>query len=249
LKIKSLFQSAEVRRLAKLGIKDTKSWVNHPSKILHARCSAGGTYAPWLEDQIFLKLFKAVQQSTLVDIYRCYELWDIAQQVKTVDGDILEIGVWRGGTGAILTAAVTDTAKKVFLADTFQGVVKASVRDPRYIGGEHSDTSVQIVENLLERLGLKGRAQLLEGIFPDDTSIAIPGKLALVHCDVDVYESCNDIVEWCLPRLSVGGVMIFDDYGFSGCEGVTEYCNKLRNLETLRFIYNVNGQAVFTRIR
>ncbi len=178
MKIKSLFQSTEVRRLAKLGIKDTKSWVNYPSRILHARCSAGGTYAPWLEDQIFLKLFKAVQQSTLVDIYRCYELWDIAQQVRTVDGDILEVGVWRGGTGAILTAAVTDTAKKVFLADTFQGVVKASVMDPRYIGGEHSDTSVQIVETLLERLGLKGRAQLLEGIFPDDTSIAIPGKLA-----------------------------------------------------------------------
>jgi len=248
LKIRNFFQSAGVRRLEELGIKNTKSWVNYPSEIRHARCTPGGTYAPWLEDQAFLKVFEAVKKNTLVDIYRCYELWDIAGQMKSVEGDILEVGVWRGGTGAILASAVLNTVKSVFLADTFKGVVKASAMDPRYVGGEHADTSTQIVKSLLVQLGIESQCQLLEGVFPDDTSIAIPGKLAMVHCDVDVYQSCKDIIEWCLPRISVGGVFVFDDYGFSGCEGVTQYCNELRALDAFRFIYNVNGHAVFTRV-
>ncbi len=249
MKIKNLFQSAESRSLAKLGIKNAKSWVNYPSSLRHARCSPGGTYSPWIEDQVFLKLFKKIQGSTLVDIYRCYELWDIAQQIEVVEGDVLEVGVWRGGTGAILTSALAQSSKAIFLADTFRGVVNAGPKDPRYVGGEHADTSVQAVEDLMAQLGLKDRAQLLQGVFPSDTSAKIHGNLALVHCDVDVYQSCKNVVEWCLPRLSIGGVIIFDDYGFSGCEGVTEYCNELRKLDYLRFIYNVNGHAIFTRVR
>lgn len=38
---------------------------------------------------------------------------------------------------------------------------------------------------------------------------------------VDVYQSAKDIVEWAMPRLTRGGVVVFDDYGFRNCEGVT----------------------------
>jgi O-methyltransferase len=248
LKLKHLLRSKNAKDLATLGIKDTESWSNPPSKLLHARCSPGGTYSPWLADNAFLETFKKVQQHTLVDIYRCYELWDLARQVKTIEGDILEVGVWRGGTGAIIATALANTQKLIYLADTFTGVVKAGENDPRYKGGEHSDTSLQTVESLLLELGLSAQTRLLQGIFPEDTSGSIPGKLAMVHCDVDVYESCKDVTEWCLPRLSVGGVLVFDDYGFSGCEGVTEYCNELRAHDSLRFVYNLNGHAIFIRV-
>lgn len=249
MKLKQLFQSAKAKELSKLGIKDTDSWVNPPSSLPHARCSPGGTYAPWLADTAFLEVFRIIQAHTLVDIYRCYELWDLAKQASSVDGDVLEVGVWRGGTGAMLASALKGAEKTIFLADTFRGVVKAGTNDPRYKGGEHGDTSLEIVASLFARLGLNDRAQILKGIFPDETSEAVTRGLALVHCDVDVYQSCKDIAEWCLPRLSPGGVLIFDDYGFSGCEGVTAYCNELRELDLLRFVYNVNGHAIFIRVK
>lgn len=248
MKLRHLFQSSGARTLAQLGIKDTESWTNPPSTLPHARSLPGGTYSPWLADTAFLRIFRKVQKHTLVDIYRCYELWDLARQMNTVDGDILEVGVWRGGTGAILASAVSDTSKTVFLADTFSGVVKAGKHDPRYVGGEHSNTSISIVQELLSNLGLIQRARIMQGVFPEDTGNVIDGKLCLVHCDVDVYQSCKDIVEWCLPRLTVGGVIVFDDYGFSGCEGVTEYCNELKSQGSLRFIYNLNGHAIFLRL-
>lgn len=217
------------------------------SDRLHHRVLPFATLAPWLNDKDFLEIYQLVKSHTLVDMYRCYELWALAKQCDKVDGDILEVGVWRGGTGAILAAATKSFRKKVFLADTFKGVVKAGDNDTVYKGGEHADTSVDLVASLLSSIGLKNTV-LLEGIFPDETYQKGPEKIALLHCDVDVYSSSKDIVEWCLPRMDAGAVLVFDDYGFFGCEGVAKYCDELRTQKNLVFVHNLNGHAVFVKI-
>jgi O-methyltransferase len=90
--------------------------------------------------------------------------------------------------------------------------------------------------------------QLLEGIFPEQTQHKIIGNISMLHCDVDVYSSTKDIVEWCLPRMSTGSTLIFDDYGFFGCEGVTTFCDELKMRNDLIFTHNLNGHAVFFKI-
>ena len=75
------------------------------------------------------------------------------------------------------------------------------------------------------------------------------GKISLLHCDVDVYEGSRDIVDWCMGRLSIGSVLVFDDYGFYDLDGVTEYCNQLRSNLDFKFIHNLNGHAIFVKIR
>jgi len=252
-----LSQFSILRRLKHFlwGIKDLFldrdfTWKNEPSNFLHRRIFPGATLSPWLNDSEFLSLYMKIRNNTLVDLYRCYELWSLAKQSITIEGDIIEVGVWRGGTGALLSSAIKGISnKKVFLADTFSGVVKAGAMDTKYKGGEHSDTSQSIVNDLLKSLSINN-VEILKGIFPDETQHAIKGPVSLLHCDVDVYSSAKDIVEWCLPRLSVGGIIIFDDYGFSGCEGVTAFCEelKLKN-EDFRFIHNLNGHAVFIKIK
>jgi O-methyltransferase len=137
--------------------------------------------------------------------------------------------------------------KKVFLADTFEGVVKAGSKDTSYKGGEHADTSEAMVTSLMESLLLPNYS-ILTGIFPDETSQLVEVPIAMLHCDVDVYSSAKDVVEWCIPHLSVGGVMVFDDYGFLGCEGITIFCQELQNRQDLVFIHNINGHAIFIKI-
>jgi O-methyltransferase len=210
--------------------------------IIHSRIAPTATYSPWLSDDRFMDVYEDVKSHTLVDIYRCYELWTLAKQLP--EGAILEVGVWRGGTGAILAAA--NEGRRVYLADTFTGVVKAGSQDTRYKGGEHADTSKGAVLELLESLGLQ--AIVLEGVFPDETGTRVLEPIAMLHCDVDAYESTRDIVLWTLPRLVRGGVMVFDDYGFSGCEGVTTLCNELRGDRSLLFLHNLNGHAIFVKL-
>ncbi len=137
--------------------------------------------------------------------------------------------------------------KKVFLADTFTGVVKAGANDTIYKGGEHADTSLSLVSQLMSSLALNN-VELLEGIFPEDTQHMVKGNISMLHCDVDVYSSSRDIVESCLPRMLVGAILVFDDYGFYGCEGVTTYCDELKHRDDLIFTHNLNGHAVFVKI-
>lgn len=222
-------------------------WQLAESGILHHRVLPFATLAPWLVDDAFMHLYERIRSHTLVDIYRCHELWTLARQAHDIEGDVLEVGVWRGGTGAILASALQDVpGKTIFLADTFTGVVKAGEQDTRYKGGEHADTSAEVANGLMQSLSLHN-TRILQGIFPEDTQHPVPGKIALLHCDVDVYSSSKDIVEWCLPRLSIGATLVFDDYGFFGCEGVTRFCNELRDRKGFRFMHNLNGHAVFVK--
>jgi O-methyltransferase len=115
------------------------------------------------------------------------------------------------------------------------------------VGGEHADTSQLVVDELMQSLQLHNYS-ILTGIFPEETSRLVEGPISMLHCDVDVYSSAKDVVEWCLPRLAVGGVIVFDDYGFLGCEGVTVFCQELQERKDLFFVHNINGHAIFIKL-
>lgn len=224
-------------------------WAHAKSpELSHQRVLPFATYAPWLDDAAFIDIYEKIRNNTLVDIYRCHELWMLGRQMSHVPGAVLEVGVWRGGTGALLAKSVEGTGKRVFLADTFEGVVKAGALDTNYENGEHADTSEDIVNELIAACSLTN-ITLLKGIFPDDHPASIGDALSFVHCDVDVYASAREIVEWALPRLSTGGIIAFDDYGFHGCEGVTRLVNELRSHSALLFVHNLNGHALLCKVR
>ncbi|HSX13491.1 MAG TPA: TylF/MycF/NovP-related O-methyltransferase [Chlamydiales bacterium] len=207
-------------------------------------------YAPWKEDREFNECFPIVQVHTMVDKHRCYELWDLVEQSAKLEGALIEIGVWRGGTGAVIArkAALCKISDPVYLCDTFSGVVKASGKDASYVGGEHKDTSLEIVENLKKKLSLKN-VQILRGIFPDETGHLIAHqKFRFCHVDVDVYNSAKDIVDWIWPRLVPGGIVVFDDYGLATCSGIRDYVNERKNLKDRICLHNLNGHSVWIKI-
>jgi O-methyltransferase len=210
-------------------------------------------YAPWKIDKDFIKVFEKIKGHTLVDIYRNYELWDLVSQIPNqIEGDLLEVGVWRGGTAGVMASKLNAVApgKKIFLADTFTGVVKATDADSQYNGGEHADTSEQTVKDLLSRdLGLNN-FELLKGIFPEDTGSRISDrKFCLCHVDVDVYLSTKDIVEWIWPRLAVGGMIIYDDFGYIDTDGIIKFVNEEKMKPDRVITYNLNGHAVEIKLR
>src|ERR1700691_4202411 len=149
------------------------------------------TYAPWQADPDFRGVYRAVKRNTLVDVWRCYELWSLLGELTEIPGDVLEVGVWRGGSGALMASRIADLGihDQVFLCDTWEGIVKTGPADIYYRDGKHDDTSKETVERLVEALGLHN-VELLQGIFPDDTGAALTDRtFRLVHIDVDVYRS------------------------------------------------------------
>ena len=239
---------------------DTKRMVRDSIRVLrqhtadfvwssrHTHLLPEATLSPWAADAAFLRLHALVKGHTLVDIYRCYELWDLARQMAETPGDVLEVGVWRGGTGVILAGAVAPFGKTVFLADTFEGVVKAGPMDTHYKGGEHADASEETVATLAKAVGADN-IQILKGVFPEDTAEAVTGQISLLHIDVDVYESARDVLAWAMPRLPAGAVVVFDDYGFQSCDGVTRFVDEFRTSHPgFRFLHNLNGHGVLIKL-
>lgn len=216
-------------------------WEERPGKykLPQSLIFPKNTYSPW-DQTDFKEIYSRVKNNTLVDKYRCFELYDLMNQIKKNEGDIIEVGVWRGGTGLILQEGLGDS-DKLYLCDTFEGVVKAGNNDNIYKGGEHADTNAKNVENLFDN----NQIIILKGIFPDQTSLGIENvQLKFVHIDVDVYLSAKDVFEWCYSRLIPGAIVVFDDYGFAACEGVTKYVNELKEDKNLIVTYNLNGHAI-----
>jgi len=250
--------STSVKRLAKsivratgLEIRRRGELPQHAPGIRHSEVFPAATYSPWLADEEFDRIYQVIRHHTLVDIYRCFELWQlVAEAAKLPCGDIIEIGVWRGGTGAMIArqCRLTGIEGPVYLCDTFKGVVKAGSRDVAYVGGEHADTNQAAVRELIRALELD-RVRILEGVFPDDTSHLIGDRaFRFCHIDVDVYDSAKDILTWVWPRLIPGGMVIYDDYGFHSCVGITRLVNEERLKPDRLVIHNLNGHAVMIKL-
>lgn len=221
------------------------------NRPLYERIYPNADYSPWNQDAEFQAVYSKIDGATLVDQYRCYDLWMLVEQAAKLDsGAIIEIGVWRGGTTAVIASQARNVGikDKVYACDTFAGVVKAGKEDSAYVGGEHADTSKAEVERLLfKTLGLDN-IEILQGIFPDDTGRKIEGlKFRLCHIDVDVYKSANDIVEWIWNRLVPGGIIVYDDYGFSSCTGITRHVEEQRRLSDRIVLHNLNGHAIIIK--
>ena len=210
------------------------------------------TYSPWNTDSLFNEMYTAIQEFTLVDTYRRFQLWKLIEQSsKLPKGAIIEIGVWRGGTGALIAKQVKECGilSQVYLCDTFTGIVKSGSEDATYKVGDFSDTTKQVVENLIFKQMNLDNVQILEGIFPDDTSHEIDDlQFRFCHIDVDVYQSAKDIVDWIWDRMVPGGIIVYDDYGFMACDGITKFVEEQTHHEDSFVLHNLSGQAVVIKL-
>ena len=207
----------------------------------------GFRIAPWSGNDEFCYWYNRVKANTLVDKIRLFNLWQMVKETaKLGEGDIIEVGVWRGGSGCMIakSAALYGSINdQVYLCDTFTGVVKAGAKDDYYVGGEHADTSLEIVDNLMKETGTEN-VTLLQGIFPEDTGDKVKGrKFRFAHVDVDVYKSAKDVVEFLWEKMMPGAIVAFDDYGFSTCHGIRHYLDEIKSAPDRIFIPSVGGQA------
>lgn len=207
------------------------------------------TYSPWKINVAFNDMYKNICDYTLVDKRKLYELWSLSRQLKTIRGNYMEVGVWRGGSGVLLGKTLQEhgAGEKIYLCDTYEGMpFTTDAHDNFYKGGELADTSEQLVQNLANNLGLDN-VVLLKGIFPRDTANKVPENAAfkLIHVDVDIYSSAKETVEWGWNRMPSGGMVVFDDYGYSATEGVTRFVNEFMEKRTdAIFVFNLCGHGI-----
>jgi hypothetical protein len=59
-------------------------------------------YSPWFGESVFLSHYKKCAARTLVSQDRCYILFKTLQQSLSKEGDVMECGVYKGGTALLI---------------------------------------------------------------------------------------------------------------------------------------------------
>jgi O-methyltransferase len=138
---------------------------------------------------------------------------------ERVPGDLLEAGVWRGGSCIFMRAILKlreISDRTVWVADSFQGLPPPSLEADRnydlstfpVLAVSHQD-----VQANFERFGLMdAQVKFLKGWFKDTLPHAPVSQLAVLRMDGDLYESTVDILNALYHKVSAGGFVIVDDY-------------------------------------
>jgi len=175
-------------------------------------------FSPWIGFDNFGKIHPITNGRTLVSPDRCWILYSLCLQALSLDGEIWECGVYKGGTAAMLTKIINDNAsdKIIRLFDTFEGMPNTDNQKDWHKKGDFSDTSLEFVSNYINTYG---KVNYHQGFIPDTFVGLDDTKISFAHIDVDIWQSITDCCKFIYPRLVVGGFMIFDDYGFPSCPG------------------------------
>ncbi len=190
-------------------------------------------------------IITAVKPWTMTSPERLYALILAVRYVSRhgIAGDIVECGVWRGGSmqaAARTLIAANDTGRGLYLFDTFQGMPPPTEEDRRRDGESASTllgrasrdagiwavaTQHDVAAGFAQVPYPPERVHLVPGLVEQTVPAQAPERIAVLRLDTDWYASTKHELTALYPRLSPGGVLLIDDYGWwlGSRQAVDEY--------------------------
>jgi O-methyltransferase len=181
------------------------------------------------------EIVRKVMPFTMTSAARVLALCEAVRYIvdNRIPGDIVECGVWRGGSMMAVAHSLLDVDERMptlYLFDTFEGMPPPTGADIAITGEsakdlmEKSDRSdprsvwcVASLEDVSAALLGTGydpaRIRFVKGRVEETVPSQAPERIALLRLDTDWYESTKHELEHLYPRLVPGGVLIIDDYG------------------------------------
>lgn len=192
-----------------------------------------------------------------------------------IAGEIVECGVWRGGSMMVVAHVLQrlgDTARKLYLYDTFAGMPAPTGKDIRYDGVRanqllNETAQGTVLEDYTNRDDVRAYASsrdvatnlrstgypehnihLIEGRVEDTIPSTVPNRISLLRLDTDWYESTRHELIHLYPRLEKYGVLIIDDYGYwqGAKEATDEYFGQSKHKPFLHRIDTIARLVIKT---
>lgn len=143
-------------------------------------------------------------------------LWAV-QEARSVEGDFVELGVFRGHTTLFAAEYVEFQAwpKSWWLCDTFEGVPKDQLDagwqevNRKLYDGTFSHQEV------VDRFAAFPNIHVHKGRVPEALAEGCPEKIAFIHIDMNNTTAEIAALDALFDRISPGGIIIFDDFGWS----------------------------------
>lgn len=169
---------------------------------------------------------------------------DLFKLTLQVPGDIAELGVFRGlglltWANLLESYCIGDRTKTVYGFDNWAGFKQFDSEDGeqkassgKVVGGFNPENFKGELQSALKIFDAdrfipwKPRVQLIDGDIENSVPKFVkdnPGvRFSLVHFDCDLYRPTKAALEAIWPRVSRGGVVIFDEYAIHDWPGETQ---------------------------
>jgi O-methyltransferase len=185
-------------------------------------------------DEDFREIIRQVRPYTMTGSDKLHALISATKYIcrYQIPGDIVECGVWRGGSmkAATLTLeACGDFSRHLYLYDTYEGMTEPTEKDVRYDGKpaagllESNEKTAHVwavasLEDVQERFA-DGKYPLdkihyIKGPVEETIPDQLPEQISMLRLDTDWYESTDHELKHAYDRLVSGGVLFIDDYGW-----------------------------------
>lgn len=156
--------------------------------------------------------------------FLCSKLKEVLD--NRISGDIIEFGVYRGGTTLRMAKILINSLKKnnkiIYGLDTFKGLPEHSDKDnvnPLFEDAMNNN-DINKVKDVFIKNKVNDKVILMRGLFSESIPKLLDKRFCFVYIDCDLYEGTKEALEYSLPRMSEGGIIFIDDYASKSWEGV-----------------------------
>ncbi len=171
----------------------------------------------YLEDREFLSIYESFEGTrNYHSLDRKYALAQLQLLTRAVPGDTVECGVFQGASSYVICRGSRGTDKHHLIFDSFEGLSRPESDDGAY--WQPGDLACA-EDKVRARLADFHFVEYFKGWIPSRFQEVADRKFSFVHLDVDLYQPTKDSLHFFYPRLSPGGLLICDDYGFVTCPG------------------------------
>ena len=144
-----------------------------------------------------------------------------------------------GGAGFIMSKA--NRKGNTYLFDSFSGFRK---NDGLHKKDIFYYDDINLVKKNIKKLKLK-QTDVFRTYFPKNLKIKI-NKIKLCHIDVNTYSDTKKIFNFVHTKVIKGGIIIFDDFGIWGVDGIKNLFIKMsKNIQKNIILSKIIWDSVF----
>jgi len=182
---------------------------------------------------------------------RHYTLMQLFKNAELSHGDVVECGTFRGLSAYQLSKIIKseDSSVTLYIFDSFEGLSEIKEEDKSdFVRNSDNELRNEFScgeEHVRANLRDFDFIRYYKGWIPERFNEIKEKKFSFVHIDVDLYYPTKDSIEFFFPRLVTGGIMVFDDYGYTRqFPGAKKAVDETLELIDVRFFISLpSGQA------
>jgi O-methyltransferase len=172
-----------------------------------------------------------------------------ATQALRVRGDFVECGVNKGGMSRVVADFVdfNQTGRTFYLLDTYEGLNERLLSEKEKANADkwHYESCYEAVTATFADLH---RAKIIRGTVPDTLPQVEAEAVAYLSIDMNCTAPEIAAFRYFWPKLTVGGVVLLDDYGWAGHEEQREAFDTIAEELKVAILCLPTGQGLIVKM-